>query len=168
MRLGITGATGFIGRRAAQLAAARGWEVVPFSRHPRDAGTRLFTPGEPADVDGLDAVLNLAGEPVLGWWTKDKRRRIMDSRVRGTRSVVEGFARAARPPRVLVSGSAVGFYGDTGDTRVSCRGLPGVGSRSGASAVLGACDPSPHGFRPRTRRRRHEDDPAGFPFWPRR
>jgi len=118
MRLGITGAGGFIGRHATQLAAARGWEVVPFSRHPRDAATRRFAPGEPADVDGLDAVLHLAGEPVLGWWTKDKRRRIMDSRVLGTRSVVEGFARASHPPRVLVSGSAIGFYGDTGDTEV--------------------------------------------------
>ena len=118
MRLGITGATGFIGRRAAQLAAARGWEVVPFSRRPHEASTRKFIPGEPADVDGLDAVLHLAGEPILGWWTKEKRRRIMDSRVLGTRSIVEGFARAARPPRVLVSGSAVGFYGDTGNTEV--------------------------------------------------
>jgi len=118
MRLGITGAGGFIGRHATQLATARGWEVVPFSRHPRDAATRIFAPGEPVDVDGLDAVLHLAGEPVFGWWTKDKRRRIMDSRVLGTRSVVEGFARAQHPPRVLVSGSAIGFYGDTGDTEV--------------------------------------------------
>jgi len=118
MRLGITGATGFIGHHAAQQAAARGWEVVPFSRHPRDAATRKFTPGEPADVDGLDAVLHLAGEPILCWWTKEKRRRIKDSRVLGTRLIVEGFARAARPPRVLVSGSAVGFYGDTGDNEV--------------------------------------------------
>jgi uncharacterized protein (TIGR01777 family) len=118
MRIGLTGATGFIGRHAAQQAAARGWDVVPFSRRPRDATTRKFTPGEPADLDGLDAVLHLAGEPILGWWTKEKRRRIMDSRVLGTRSIVEGFARAARPPRVLVSGSAVGFYGDTGDTEV--------------------------------------------------
>ena len=118
MRLGITGASGFIGRHAARLAAARGWEVVPFSREPRDARTRRLLPGEPADVDGLDAVLHLAGEPVVGRWTSAKRRRIMDSRVLGTRSVIEGFARAARPPRVLVSGSAIGFYGDTGDREV--------------------------------------------------
>lgn len=119
MRLGITGASGFIGARAAELAAARGWEVVRFSRCPRDASTRCFVPGEPLDVDGLDAVLHLAGEPVLGWWTGEKRRRILDSRVLGTRSVVSGFARAARPPRVLVSGSAVGLYGDTGDRAVT-------------------------------------------------
>jgi len=127
MRLGITGASGFIGRRTAELAAARGWEVVDFSRHPQDGRTRRFVPGEPADVDGLDAVLHLAGEPILGRWTPDNRRRIMDSRVLGTRSVVEGIARAARPPRVLVSGSAVGFYGDTGDREVDENSPPGHG-----------------------------------------
>jgi uncharacterized protein (TIGR01777 family) len=127
MRLGITGASGFIGRRAAELAAARGWEVVPFSRHPRDTQTRRFLPGEPADVDGLDAVLHLAGEPVVGRWTADKRRRIMESRVLGTRSIVEGIARAKLPPSVLISGSAIGFYGDTGDREVDEKAPPGRG-----------------------------------------
>jgi hypothetical protein len=127
MRLGITGASGFIGRRAAEMARARGWEVVPFSRTQRDAATRKFVPGEPADVDGLDAVLHLAGESVLGLWTAKKRARIMDSRVLGTRSIVEGFARAARPPRVLVCGSAIGYYGDTGDREVDESSPPGAG-----------------------------------------
>ena len=115
MRLGITGATGFIGARAAALAASRGWEVVAFTRRPRKPSDRLFAAGAPLDVAGLDAVLHLAGEPVFGRWTDDKRRRIMDSRALGTRRVAEGFARTPGPPRVLVSGSAVGFYGDTGD-----------------------------------------------------
>ena len=127
MRLGITGASGFIGRRAAEMARARGWEVVPFSRTPRDATTRKFVPAEPADVDGLDAVLHLAGESVLGLWTAKKRARIMDSRVLGTRSIVEGFARAARPPRVLVNGSAIGYYGDTGNREVDESSPPGAG-----------------------------------------
>ena len=118
MRLGITGATGFLGARAAALAVARGWDVVPFTRHPRTPDARRFSLEEPLDVDGLDAVLHLAGEPVFGLWTKEKRRRIMSSRVEGTRRVAEGFARAAQPPRVLVSGSAIGFYGDTGDREV--------------------------------------------------
>lgn len=127
MRLGITGASGFIGRRAAEMAKARGWEVVPFSRNPRDAGTRKFVPGEPADVDGLDAVLHLAGESVLGLWTGKKRARIMDSRVLGTRSVAEGFALASGRPRVLVSASAIGYYGDTGDREVDENSPPGSG-----------------------------------------
>jgi len=127
MRLGITGASGFIGSRAAEMAHARGWDVVPFSRRPRNSGTRLFVPGEPADVDGLDAVLHLAGESVLGLWTNKKRARIMDSRVLGTRSIIEGFARAPQPPRVLVSGSAIGYYGDTGDREVDESSPPGSG-----------------------------------------
>jgi uncharacterized protein (TIGR01777 family) len=127
MRLGITGASGFIGRHAARLAAARGWEVVPFSRQPRDARTRRFVPGEPADVDGLDAVLNLAGEPVVGRWTTGKRRRILESRVLGTRSIAEGFARAAQPPRVLVNASGIGYYGDTGDREVDENSPAGTG-----------------------------------------
>ena len=127
MRLGITGASGFIGRRASEMARARGWEVVPFSRQPRDAATRKFIPGEPADVDGLDAVLHLAGEPVLGIWTQSKRARIMDSRVLGTRSIAEGFARAKNPPRVLISGSAIGYYGDTGNHEVDESSPPGKG-----------------------------------------
>ena len=127
MRLGITGASGFIGRRAAEMARVRGWEVVPFSRTPRNAATRKFVPGEPADVDGLDAVLHLAGESVLGLWTAKKRARIMDSRVLGTRSIVDGFARAKHPPRVLISGSAIGYYGDTGDREVDESSAPGAG-----------------------------------------
>ena len=127
MRLGITGASGFIGRRASEMARARGWEVVPFSRTPRDTATRKFVPGEPADVDGLDAVLHLAGESVLGLWTAKKRARIMDSRVLGTRSIVDGFACAKHPPRVLISGSAIGYYGDTGDREVDESSPPGAG-----------------------------------------
>ena len=127
MRLGITGASGFIGRRASEMARARGWEVIPFSRQPRDAATRKFVLGEPTDVDGLDAVLHLAGEPVLGIWTKSKRARIMESRVLGTRSIAEGFARAKHPPRVLISGSAIGYYGDTGEREVDESSPPGKG-----------------------------------------
>ena len=127
MRLGITGASGFIGGQVARLAVARGWDVVPFSRQPREARTRRLVPGEPADVDGLDAVLHLAGEPVVGSWTPEKRRRIMDSRVMGTRSVAEGFARAAHQPRMLVSSSGIGYYGDTGDREVTEEAPPGRG-----------------------------------------
>ena len=118
MRLGITGASGFIGGHVTRLAVAQGWEVVPFSRQPRDKGTRRLVPGEPADVEGLDAVLHLAGEPVVGRWTSEKRRRIMESRVLGTRSIAEGFACAAHPPRVLISSSGIGYYGNTGDAEV--------------------------------------------------
>lgn len=133
MKLGITGATGFIGRRAAELAAAKGWHVTTFTRRP-DAlagapGTevRLFRTDGPVDVEGLDAVIHLAGEPIFGLWTAEKRRRIMDSRVEGTRALAAGFARASKPPKVLVSGSAIGFYGNTGDMETDETGAAGTG-----------------------------------------
>jgi uncharacterized protein (TIGR01777 family) len=137
MRLGVTGGTGFVGARAVALAAARGWEVTILTRRPEAlpsppaGGVRRFVVGEPAPVDDLDAVLHLAGEPVFGLWTAAKRRRIRESRVLGTRSVVEGIRRAARPPRVLVSGSATGFYGDTGDREATEASPPGRGFLAG-------------------------------------
>lgn len=127
MRLGITGATGFIGSRVAALASERGWKVVAFSRNPRGSAMRRFSLEQPVDVEGLDAVLHLAGEPVFGLWTAGKSRRIMDSRVLGTRRIVEGIAAAANPPRVLVSGSAIGIYGDTGDSAATETSAAGGG-----------------------------------------
>jgi uncharacterized protein (TIGR01777 family) len=115
MRIGITGVTGLIGRRIAALARERGHEVIGFSRNPKEPGARRFRTDEVPDVTGCDAILNLAGETVIGPWTAAKRRAIRESRVMGTRRIVEAMLRAANPPRVLVNGSAVGIYGDTGD-----------------------------------------------------
>ena len=117
MRLGITGATGLIGRRVAALARQRGHEVVGFTRHPegRGAGWRRFTTAEPPDITGCDAILNLAGESVIGLWTSAKRRAIKESRVLGTRRIVEAIQSASEPPRVLVNSSGIGIYGDGGD-----------------------------------------------------
>lgn len=126
MRVGITGAGGFIGSRLSAIMKERGWEVVPFSRNPRGSARR-FSLDEPLDVDGLDAVVHLAGEPIFGPWTASKRRRILESRVAGTKRVAEGFARANNPPKVLISGSAVGYYGDTGDDFVTEISPPGHG-----------------------------------------
>lgn len=139
MRLGITGATGFIGRRAARVAADRGWQVTLFTRNPGRTApppggdVRRFSLDEPADVGGLDAVLHLAGEPVFGRWTAAKRDRILASRVLGTRRIAEGFRRQAHPPRVLVSGSAIGYYGDTGDREVDEHSASGGGFLAGVA-----------------------------------
>ena len=115
MRVGLTGATGFIGGQVAALCERHGHEIVPFSRHPKN-GARLW--GETPDVRGLDAVINLAGESIMGLWTTEKKRRIRDSRVFGTRHLVDAMASAQSGPRILINASAIGFYGDTGDTLV--------------------------------------------------
>jgi uncharacterized protein (TIGR01777 family) len=77
-------------------------------------------PPPPEAFDGVDAVLHLAGESVAeGRWTATQKNRIRDSRVLGTRHLVQGIAQAARKPAVLVSASAVGYYGDRGDEELT-------------------------------------------------
>ncbi|MEX1117820.1 MAG: TIGR01777 family oxidoreductase [Terrimicrobiaceae bacterium] len=117
MKIGITGVTGFIGERLKQMAESGGHQVTGFSRQPTQ-GSRAFSLDRPCDVSGLDVVIHLAGESILGLWTESKKRRIRESRILGTRSVVDGFESSKNPPRVLVSASAVGIYGDTGEVEV--------------------------------------------------
>lgn len=118
MKIGITGFTGFVGGRLSELAKTMGHQVVGFSRHP-ETGARRFSFDTPCDVSGLDAVIHLAGESILGFWTEKKKRRIRESRILGTRSVVDGFEKSLNPPRILISASAVGIYGDTGEIEVA-------------------------------------------------
>lgn len=114
MNIGITGGTGFIGDAVTRAATERGESVMLFSRRG-GVGRRAFSLTSPMDVTGCDGLVHLAGESILGLWTPEKRRRILESRVQGTRRLVEGIAAAPVKPRVLVSASAIGFYGDTGD-----------------------------------------------------
>ena len=152
MKIGITGATGFIGSELTRQALAAGHDVVCFSRNgsPKndpfpDADWRTFSMDVPIDASGLDAVVHLAGESILGRWTAAKKDRIRKSRIEGTRRVVEGIAAATPGPLVLVSGSAIGFYGDGGEreiTEASSKGkgfLADVAADWEAEAVKAAC-----------------------------
>jgi len=114
MIIGITGGTGFIGGAIRQAALAKGDEVILFSRRGGE-GRRRFSLSAPSDVEGCEGLLHLAGESIMGLWTQEKRRKILESRVEGTRRLVEGIAAAKVKPQVLVSASAIGFYGDTGE-----------------------------------------------------
>jgi uncharacterized protein (TIGR01777 family) len=80
---------------------------------------------DPADLEGVDAVVHLAGENIAARWTAACKQRILDSRVRGTRLLSETLARLRRPPAVLVSMSAVGIYGDRGDEVLTEASPPG-------------------------------------------
>ena len=127
MRTLVTGATGLIGRALLEHLE----NAVVLTRDPARAKhaapkveVHAWSPESgppPADaLDGVDVVFNLAGEPVAeGRWTVDKKRRIRDSRVLGTRNLVLGLAALENRPRVLVSASAVGYYGDRGDEEIS-------------------------------------------------
>ena len=117
MKIGITGASGFIGSCVRAHCRQMGLETVGFSRRP-SAGDRLFQMKTPPDLEGLEGVINLAGESILGLWTAEKKRRIRESRVLGTRRIVEAMEKMRVRPRVLVNASAIGFYGDTGENLV--------------------------------------------------
>jgi uncharacterized protein len=135
MRVLVTGATGLIGRALCRRLAEQGREVVVLSRRPDQSGfARAFAwapEAEPPPLEawrGVDAVIHLAGEPVAaGRWTMEQKRRIRDSRVMGTRNLVTGMLASPERPKVFVSGSAVGFYGNRGDELLPETAAPGEG-----------------------------------------
>ena len=124
MQIGLTGATGFVGRAVVKNAIRRGHEVVAFTRNPgrivHDCiETRSFSLKESPDFRGCEAVIHLAGENVAGWWSQRKMERIRFSRVEGTRRVVEAIRRSAGQQEVLVCASGSGYYGDGGETELT-------------------------------------------------
>jgi uncharacterized protein (TIGR01777 family) len=118
MRIAITGATGMVGRALTPMLTAAGHTVVPVSRRPIAGGIQ-WDPTAPLDSakwTGLDAVIHLAGENIAdGRWTDERKRLLRESRVGPTRRLAEMLAALPTPPRVLISASAVGLYGDTGE-----------------------------------------------------
>lgn len=136
--IGITGVTGFIGSALASDLARDGHRVVGFSRDreraqravPSLTEVRSLGSGrsiEPAALSGLDALVSLAGESVAGRWSEEKKRRIASSRIDGTRRLVDALAAMPEDqrPSTFVSGSAIGFYGDTGQRVVDETTEPG-------------------------------------------
>lgn len=131
MHIAISGATGFVGRRLVEELTAEGHSILKLGRAANGAGQRRWDPvaGEP-DLrmePALDAVVHLAGEPVSQRWNDDVKRRIRDSRVIGTRNLVGAIGKLAVKPRVLVSASAVGLYGERGDQILDERAAPASG-----------------------------------------
>ncbi|MBK9714684.1 MAG: epimerase [Kouleothrix sp.] len=133
-RVVVTGATGMIGRALCKELIAKGYQVVAFSRNPQSA--RRAVPGAAeyvawtasesgawaGAIDGAHAVVHLAGASLFGKrWTAEYKREIVDSRVIGTRGLVQAMARAQTKPRVFISGSAVGYYGPSGDAKLDER-----------------------------------------------
>lgn len=117
MIVAITGASGLIGSALATRLGAEGHTVMRLVRSRPGAGTReVYWNPATGDVDapaleGVDAVIHLAGENIAQRWTTANKQRIRDSRVQGTRLIASTLAALRQPPRVLVSGSAIGIYG---------------------------------------------------------
>ncbi|MEX1024859.1 MAG: TIGR01777 family oxidoreductase [Planctomycetota bacterium] len=136
MKVLISGSSGFVGSALSAFLASGGHEVwslvrkrgnesVPERSVAWDAETYAI---ESRDLEGFDAVVHLAGENIAGKrWSAEQKRKIKDSRVDGTRALSEALAKCTDKPRVLVSASAVGWYGNRGDERVTELSEPGQG-----------------------------------------
>ena len=147
----ISGATGLIGSALAARLRARNVRVRRLVRtvHPQSPDDIVWDPMRgvlaPKDLEGADAVVHLAGEPLAHRWTDARRRAIRESRVRGTELVARTIAALDHRPRVLLSGSAIGIYGDRGDEPVDEESALGSGflaavTREWEAASVAAAD----------------------------
>jgi len=131
MRVVLTGSSGLIGSALVAALGRDGHDVARLVRSGADPAQGRFAWDPAADVldpralEGAGAVVHLAGESVAGRWTDSKKRRILESRVTGTRLVAEQLAAMDRPPGVLVCASAIGFYGKRGERPLE-EGDPGA------------------------------------------
>ncbi len=131
MRIAITGATGLIGSALVADRRANGDDVVCISRSASGADI-VWSPADgtldPGALDGVDAVVHLAGAGIADHrWTDDYKRAIRESRQDGTALIAKTIAGMAQPPAVLLSGSAVGVYGARGDELLDESSAPGTG-----------------------------------------
>jgi len=131
MRVLVSGARGLIGSALLPWLRARGHETSILTRRATGPGEVGWDPAggrlEARAIEGLDAVVHLAGEPIAVRWTVERKALIRESRVVGTRLLAQRLAELERPPRVLVSVSAIGFYGDRGDEVLDEASSPGAG-----------------------------------------
>lgn len=136
MKITISGASGFVGRRLMKKLIAENHSLHVLSRH---AGTNLppgvrltvwnstSSPPPEESLAGADAVIHLAGEPVAQRWTDETKQKIRSSRVDGTRLLVQALSTLSYRPAVLICASAIGFYGSRGDEILTEASPPGDG-----------------------------------------
>jgi len=126
MKIGITGSTGLVGSALVPLLTKLGHDVVRLAR-PAQWDPEIGTIHS-AVLNGADAIVHLAGESIAaGRWTASRQARIRDSRVKGTRLIAETVARIEKPPQVVVSASAIGYYGNRGSEVLREDSPPGNG-----------------------------------------
>lgn len=142
MKIAITGATGLVGSRLVGRLNRAGHQIVVFTRNPSKA-QKVFSAStfsslevvqyQPQEsgawqqkISGCDAVINLAGEPIAERWSPKQKQVIMESRQLGTRKLVEAIAMAEQKPQVMVSGSAIGYYGTSETTAFDESNSPGT------------------------------------------
>jgi uncharacterized protein (TIGR01777 family) len=129
----LAGGSGFLGRKLAKRLEHEGHKTITLSRNPGAGANEIaWSPDGnagalPEHIDGVDVVVNLAGENMaVGRWTAARKQRLRDSRILSTRTLVRAIAACANKPRVFVSGSGVGYYGPHGDEPVTEATPPGA------------------------------------------
>ncbi len=139
MKILITGSTGLLGTELQKSFTDKGYELLLASRkEPRDDKHIQWSIEEgftdPDKLEGVDVVVHLAGENVSGLrWTDEKKKAIHDSRVLGTRNVVDAISKLKKKPKVFVASSAIGFYGERGEEEVT------ESSAAGDNFLAGVC-----------------------------
>jgi uncharacterized protein (TIGR01777 family) len=137
MKCIVSGGTGFIGRHLVDRLLKSSHYVGVWSRRPgQDRRTAVAThfwdplAGDPPPLEslnGMDCVIHLAGENVAQRWTPEVKRRIYDSRVKSTRTIVDTIERVRHKPKALICASAIGIYGNRGDEILTEASIPGTG-----------------------------------------
>jgi len=133
MNILVTGASGLVGSALASSLTSTGHGVTRLVRRQLHSGEKaarwdpLAGTIDASAFEGVDAVVHLAGENIAERWTAAKKVNIRDSRIKGTQVLCEALARLASPPKVLVSASAIGYYGDRGEEPLSEESAPGRG-----------------------------------------
>jgi hypothetical protein len=148
VKIAVTGSRGLIGSALVDRLQADGHEVVRVVRGTPAAGEVEWDPAggrlDGASLDGVEGVVNLAGAGIGDQrWSDSRKRLVVESRVRSTGLLARTLAALDRPPSVLLSGSAVGYYGDRGDELLTERSGPGTGFLSDlCQAWESATDPA--------------------------
>jgi uncharacterized protein (TIGR01777 family) len=110
MKIAMSGASGFVGTELRRVFQERGWSCVPLGRGDFKSGTEVLA----KRMDGVNVVINLAGAPVTGRWTKEYKKILYDSRINVTRKIVSAFSNMDTKPDLFISASAVGYYDSKG------------------------------------------------------
>lgn len=126
MKVLITGSTGLVGTELIDYLKRKGHQPVRLVRHRGGFAEPQITWDinkgilNPKDLEGIDAVIHLAGENIAsGRWSEERKQKIRDSRVKGTSLLAETLAKMDKPPHTLICASAIGFYGDRGDEKLT-------------------------------------------------
>jgi uncharacterized protein (TIGR01777 family) len=132
LRIAVSGASGLVGSALVPYLTTAGHTVSRLVRGTAKPGEIAWDPAkgtiDAAALEGQDAVVHLAGEPIAaGRWNDAVKKRILESRFQGTTVLCQALAKLARPPRVLVSASAIGFYGNRGTEDLDEKSSPGTG-----------------------------------------